>query len=148
MIMSMQEIKKLFMAYRNGIVADTLRSAGMNCYSVIFGLNLPQLSAIARQITETHDRDAFVSLADALWADKAVRESRLLALHLYGSSQEMPRDMAERLMGEILTREEGEVMCLRLLRNLPYARQLVMTEVPDDPLQAHLHAVLRRHLEQ
>ena len=99
MIMSMQEIKKLFMAYRNGIVADTLRSAGMNCYSVIFGLNLPQLSAIARQITETHDRDAFVSLADALWADKAVRESRLLALHLYGSSQEMPRDMAERLMG-------------------------------------------------
>ncbi len=145
MIMSIQEIKKLFMAYRNGIVADTLRSAGMNCYSVIFGLNLPQLSAIARQITETHDKDAFENLADALWT---VRESRLLALHLYGSSQEMPRDMAERLMGEILTREEGEVMCLRLLRNLPYARQLVMTEVPDDPLQAHLHAVLRRHLEQ
>ena len=143
----MQEIKKQFMAYRNGIVADTLRSAGMNCYSVIFGLNLPQLSAIARQITETHDKDAFENLADALWADKTVRESRLLGLDLYGSRRDMPREMAERLMSEILTREEGEVMCLRLLRNLPYARHLVLTKAQDDPLQAHLHAVLRRHLE-
>lgn len=143
----MQEIKKQFMAYRNGIVADTLRSAGMNCYSIIFGLNLPQLSAIARQINETHDKEAIKELAETLWQDKAVRESRLLALYLYGSCQEVPQVLAERLMSEIITREEAEVMCLRLLRNLPYARQLVMTEASDDSLQTHLHMVLRRHLE-
>ena len=45
----MKMVKHLFMTYRNGIVADTLRKAGLP-FGVIFGLQLPQLSGIARDI--------------------------------------------------------------------------------------------------
>lgn len=142
----LRDIKKLFMAYRNGVVADALRAAGMDCYSVIFGLNLPQLSAIAGSVAEGHAPEELLDRADALWADAGVRESRLLALHLYGRAG-TDRDLALRLMSEVKTREEAEVMCLRLLRNLPYAGELLAPTEPAEPLQAHLQKMLRRHLE-
>ena len=43
----MQIIKRRFFAMRNGIIADTLRKAGLD-YRMIFGLNLPQITDIAR----------------------------------------------------------------------------------------------------
>ena len=39
---------------RNGIVADTLRKAG-SPYRIIFGLNLPQISEIARVTGCNHE---------------------------------------------------------------------------------------------
>ena len=42
----MQIIKRRFFAMRNGIIADTLRKAGLD-YRMIFGLNLPQVVEIA-----------------------------------------------------------------------------------------------------
>lgn len=68
----LKEIKALFMTYRNGIIADTLRSAGWT-HSVIFGLNLPQITDIARQQPAPD-----VDLALELWNDRNVRESRLI----------------------------------------------------------------------
>ena len=38
-----QEIKRRFFAMRNGIVADTIRKAGLQD-KMIFGLNLPQIT--------------------------------------------------------------------------------------------------------
>lgn len=77
----MQEIKKLFFTYRNGAVADTLRRYGIP-HKVIFGLQIPQLAAIARELQfgTPADREA---AADKLWADREVRESRLLACYLF-----------------------------------------------------------------
>ena len=45
---NIKEIKHSFLAFRNGIVSDTLRKAGMP-YGIIFGLQLPQLAEIARR---------------------------------------------------------------------------------------------------
>ena len=71
-----KEVKKEFFAFRNGIVADALRKAGMP-YKVIFGLQVPQLAQIARGLEPS------MEIADKLWADKEVRESRLLAAYLF-----------------------------------------------------------------
>ena len=73
---NIKEIKHNFMAFRNGIVSDTLRKAGMP-YNIIFGLQLPQIAEIARS------NEKNLELADALWQDSGVRESRLLACYLY-----------------------------------------------------------------
>lgn len=110
-------IKQQFMAYRNGIVADTLRAAGMECYHVIFGLNLPQLSRIAGTLTPS------LELAKTLWADANVRESRLLATYLF-PKQEVDRHLAEELMQSVQTREEADILVFRLLRFLPFFAEL------------------------
>ena len=48
----MQLVKRRFFAMRNGIIADTLRSAG-SPFKIIFGLNLPQIIDIASQTPHT-----------------------------------------------------------------------------------------------
>lgn len=105
------------MAYRNGIVADTLRSAGMNCYNVIFGLNVPQLAHIAGTLEPDK------ALASRLWADKGVRESRLLAAYLF-PHEEISRTEAEGLIQEVQTQEEADMLVFRLLRHLPFFADL------------------------
>ena len=47
-------IKKAFFTYRNGIVADTLRQAG-DAHQLIFGLVLPQLTLIAKDVSAQYD---------------------------------------------------------------------------------------------
>ena len=51
---------------RNGIVADTLRKAG-SPYRIIFGLNQPQISEIARVTGCNHE------MAETLLADNHTR---------------------------------------------------------------------------
>lgn len=134
------------MTYRNGVVADTLRAAGMDCYRIIFGLNLPQLSAIARELQQSHNEDELRELALELEADTHVRESRLLAYHLYGLLPSLSLQQITRMAGGVQTREEAEILCLRVLRNHPGAQEL-LAALPDSGLQAHLRKVLARHLE-
>lgn len=122
-----REIKHAFMTYRNGVIADTLRKAGMP-YSLIFGLQLPQLSSIARSVPHS------VELADRLWADKNVRESRLLACWIYPTDS-LPMGKAIELASETITREETDILCFRLLRNLPYAAEL-LTHLSGYPAEA------------
>ena len=142
----LQVIKKQFMTYRNGVVADTLRAAGMDCYRIIFGLNLPQLSAIARELKERHKAPELLEIARLLEQDKGVRESRLLAYQLYGMAQ-VSREEAGRLMLDVQSREEAEVLCLRVLGRHPEAPRLYEAADESTPLQAHLKRVLARHLE-
>ena len=109
----LQEIKRQFLAYRNGIVADTLRAAGLDCYHIIFGLNLPQLTQIAATQTPS------LALANALWADRAVRESRLLAPYLFPRDEVTPA-LALTLLASVQTQEEADILTFRLLRHLPF----------------------------
>ena len=132
-------IKQQFFAYRNGILAEQLRAAGSPCH-VIFGLNVPQIAAIARQLTPSAE------LAEALWADKNVRESRLLACYLFPRDTDAAR--AEQLMLEVQTPEEGDMLCFRLLKHLPEARQLAgKFAAGRDALTAYTARSLTRHLE-
>lgn len=149
---SLQPVKQQFMAFRNGIVADTLRAGGLSCYKIIFGLNLPQIKQIAESLREGKTQEELRSLADALWADSGVRESRLLAMHLYGMTTVADTD-AMRLADEVQTREEAEILCLRLLRNHPAAPKILEGQAPasehpaaNTALQQHLRAILSRHL--
>lgn len=110
-------IKRQFMAYRNGIVADTLRGAGMDCYNIIFGLNVPQLAHIAGTIGPS------LEIAEALWADVKVRESRLLATYLF-PKEKVDKALAVRLMDEAQTQEEADMLAFRLLRYLSFLPEL------------------------
>lgn len=107
-----QEIKKSFFAFRNGVVADVLRRAGMP-YKVIFGLQIPQLAEIARGLTPS------MALADRLWEDSEVRESRILACYLYPVEM-VTEEKARNLLGSVRTPEERDMLNFRLIRHLPY----------------------------
>ena len=112
----MTGIKQQFMAFRNGVLADTLRKAGWP-HKVIFGLNLPQLPDIAKSIDKPNH-----GLAERLWADKEVRESRLLAAFLF--SHEMTTKQIENICMDIRTKEECDILAFRWLRYLPQAKDL------------------------
>lgn len=136
----LKEIQQQFFAYRNGILADQLRSAGCPC-SVIFGLNVPQLAAIARQY------ESSTELADALWGKKNDREARLLACYLFPKS-EVDADKARALIADVQTPEEADMLCFRLLKHLPFASELAAeTATSDNQLTAYLSRSLSRHLE-
>ena len=64
----MQQVKRSLFAMRNGVVADSLRKAGCP-HRIVFGVNLPQLNEIAAKYGPSEE------LAEALWADTALRES-------------------------------------------------------------------------
>lgn len=104
------------MAFRNGIVADTLRNAGMP-YKIIFGLQLPQL----KEISGTLNQD--IDLAMELWNDANVRESRLLACYLFPKDK-IDEKIASDLAESVQTAEEADILCFRLLRYLPFAPAL------------------------
>ncbi|MDE6010532.1 MAG: hypothetical protein K2F87_03665 [Muribaculaceae bacterium] len=135
----LQAIKHSFMAYRNGIVADTLRKAGAP-YGVIFGLQLPQLGDIARSQIPSAD------LARELWNDRNVRESRLLAAWLFPVG-DLEYDEALGMATDVLTREEADILAFRLLRRLPYAPQLAETLLnASGTLPRYAGEALRRNL--
>lgn len=142
------------MAFRNGIIADMLRKAGMP-YKIIFGLQLPQLRQIAAAIITPS-----AELARALWADEDVRESRLLAPMLLPVS-EVGETEARRMLLGVLTREEADILTFTLIRKLSYAPELLksLTEQsaqilnaedscgkPFSPLQIYTIEALRRNL--
>lgn len=114
--MTLQEIKHQFYTYRNGALADSMRRLGAP-YKIIFGLNLPQLSAIADEVGKDTE------LAQKLWENKSTRESLLLATMIY-PAERMDKSTALQWVNEIPTTEVSDIMCMKLLRNLPYADEL------------------------
>ena len=135
-----REIKHLFMTYRNGAVADSLRQAGITCYRIVFGLNVPQIAEIARR------NEKSMELAEWLWADNGVRESRLLASYLF-VQERVDMDYACRLIDELQTTEEADMLCFRLLKYLDFAPMLVEKyEESEQALSRYCSKVLKRHL--
>lgn len=126
------------MAYRNGVVADTLRQAGMP-YSIIFGLNVPQLAGIARSLMPDHE------LARKLWDDKAVRESRLLACYLF-DPKKVSLDEALALAADTLTREEADMLTMRLLSRMadPQGMLALLDNAADTPSKNCADALRKR----
>lgn len=120
----MQIIKRRFFAMRNGIIADTLRKAGLE-YKIIFGLNLPQITEIAAE--QPHEAD----LAEELWADRRTRESLMLAPMLYPAA-DMDSATAARWIRTAPTTEVADVLCLKLLHHIPEAIDLAIEAAGSD----------------
>ncbi|MEZ3551845.1 MAG: DNA alkylation repair protein [Muribaculaceae bacterium] len=141
-----KEIKHQFMTYRNGIVSDALRKAGMP-YDVIFGLQIPDISKIARGVKSENSEEQQYAIAEYLWEERKIRESRLLACWMYPTEM-VDTDKAIELASDVMTREEADILCFRLLRNLPYATELLPTlESNESPLISYCATALRRNLE-
>lgn len=124
-----KDIKHSFMVFRNGIVADTLRKAGMD-YNIIFGLQLPQISQIASGVrasfASSDNPDAsLLEIASALWNDSGVRESRILASYLFPVGI-ITEEYALSLASSVKTKEEADILCFRLLKKLPFAPALAL----------------------
>lgn len=115
----MKDIKHLFFTYRNGAVADTLRRYGLP-HKVIFGLEIPRIAEIARTFSPSLD------LAERLWADSDVRESRLLATYLFPLDEVTPT-LALRLAGEVRSQEEADMLAFRILKRIPHPEQILQS---------------------
>lgn len=124
--------KQQFLAYRNGILADYLKNAG-DPHKLIFGLNLPQIMSIAANIGKSK------ALANAFWNDaNGSREGRLIAPMLMPAN-EMLQDEALAWCRGVETIEVADVLCHRLLRNLPYANDLALNLCEsDDNMQRYV----------
>lgn len=135
---SLKDIKHQFFTYRNGIIADTLRPL-MPCYNVIFGLQVPQLAAIARETERSED------LARQLWTDRGVRESRLLAPYLF-CTDNMSEDDSVALALDVQTQEEADMLAFRFLKRHPAAASILArleATAPESPSARSL----RNHLK-
>lgn len=112
----MQKVKRHFFAMRNGVIADTMRTAGAP-FKIIFGLNLPQIVEIASNIGPSKD------LAKDLWHNTTTRESMLLAPMLV-PHDDFSKVEAREWIKDIPYPEVADILCHRLLRHMPYAVDL------------------------
>ena len=118
--MTVQETRQLFFAMRNGIVADAFRKAS-DPHRMVFGLQIPQLSDIARRIGLPAQ-----DLATQLWNDRDCRESRLLACWLFDpAALEADENLAFALACDVQSREEADILVFRQLRRLGSAPRLL-----------------------
>lgn len=120
----MQKVKRAFFTMRNGALADNMRRQGAN-YRIIFGVNLPQLVEIAREIP--HD----AIFAQALWDNKTTRESLLLAPMIYPIEQ-FTIDTARKWVAETPSTEVADILCHRLLRYTEFADSLADENLSSD----------------
>lgn len=117
----MQRVKRHMFAMRNGIIADTLRKAG-SPFAMIFGMNLPQIVEMAQEFGPD------MELAQKLWHDTRTRESMLLAPMLM-PVESVDQEMSRQMIAEINCTEVADVLCLKLLRRLPFALDLAKSEL-------------------
>lgn len=106
----MQRVKRRFFAMRNGAVADSMRKSGAS-YRIIFGLNLPQITEIAREFGINRD------LALNLRNNTSTRESMLLAPMIFPSG-ELTQEVAWEWLRTAPTTEVVDVACLKLIKKL------------------------------
>jgi 3-methyladenine DNA glycosylase AlkD len=120
----MQLVKRRLYAMRNGIVADSLRKGGCP-HRLIFGVNLPQLAEIAAKFGPNTE------VAEALRADRDLRESALLAPMLYPVGQ-LTIEEARKWVAEAMWSEDVDILCFKLLKKAAFARQLAGELVAAD----------------
>lgn len=151
---AMQRVKRRFFAMRNGDLAQQMAERGAN-YRINFGLNLPQVSEIARDFLpggKEHlpSADGFAPLpADFDMADFArrlrdntsTRESMLIAPMLF-PVEALSEEEALEWMRSVPSPEVADVLCLKLLRNHPSAPALTERLLSDESSLAR-YAALR-----
>lgn len=120
----MQRAKRCMFSMRNGVVADALRKGGCP-FKIIFGVNLPQLMEIARELPHT------LFLAEELWNNSTTRESMLLAPILM-PEDEISFEKSLKWAHEVPCVEVADILCHKLLRKLPFALDLAERLLKED----------------
>lgn len=158
---AMQKVKRRFFAMRNGDLAQQMTERGAK-YRINFGLNLPQISEIARDFLpggkeHTACDDGSTPLtADFNMADFSrrlrdnisTRESMLIAPMLFPVKQ-LTEEEALGWARSVPTPEVADVLCLKLLRNYPDAPRLVeMLSGDSEPLPRYVALRLALNLLQ
>lgn len=134
-------IRHQFMVFRNGMVADALKKAGYP-YSLIFGLQLPQL----QQISLSTERD--YDLAFELWKETDCRESRLFSFFILPTELEIEK--VKSIIRELKTSEEAEIFNFKFLRFYPFASDLLEMGKEESLSETGTYCLnlLRRHLNR
>lgn len=134
---TIKDIKQQFFAYRNGMLAESLRQ--IEDYDIIFGLQVPQLAEIARSLEPS------VELAEALWNDRHVRESRLLAAYLFPPGDVTP-EMAVELAAGASNQEEADMLAFRIFKRLDFAASLPELFRESQRVKPYTIKTLENHL--
>ena len=115
--LQLSTIHKLFRGRQNIVVSSLLREHGYQ-YRVAFGCSLPDVKQLAQQILQQLADPASplagltaVEVAEALWADEGIRESKLAAPLLYPRGT-MTVEVAERWADHLPTPEVADVACM------------------------------------
>lgn len=138
-----KEIKKDFFCFRNGAIAESLKSL-YKPSKLIFGLNAPQLMELAKK----YPKD--IKLGMSLWEDKNCRESRLLALYII-PPPELKKETAIEMIKDIESREEADFLAFRLIRHLSEAEEIFITLLKDNvqtEFKSYFMKMLRKNLDQ
>lgn len=108
----LSRVHALFRGRQNVVTSNLLREHGYR-YKVAFGCSLPDIRSIAVRLSEgaIEGLETGQALAEALWADDAIRESKLCAPMLYPRGT-MSIETAERWSLTIPTPEVADVACM------------------------------------
>ena len=103
-------------ASMNGVISDSMQAKGIH-YQLNYGVDIPKLRLIAKKYKADKE------LAEELWSEE-VRELKILATMLY-PPVDFTKEMAEKWVREIPTREVREQVCRNLFQSLSFADTLV-----------------------
>ncbi len=131
-------LRRLFFAYRNGIIADTLRKGGAP-HKTIFGLQLPQIREIARKIGFNN------ALGRSLWNEKDCRESRLTACWIINPKELTPEETLD-MARDVRSREEADMLAFKILRYVNEPDALLSLMEKDSSIDTYTLEALRRNL--
>ena len=134
----LQKIKREFFSRRNGITAEVLRKGG-SPFKIIFGLMIPQLSEIASEVGKDEH------LAELLWDNNSTRCSMLLA-PMVMPVEKFTLEKALKWVREIPAREVSDVLCLKLLSQTEFQKELFDLLALNDGQQLDL--AMRLALQQ
>jgi hypothetical protein len=143
---AMQKVKRRFFAMRNGDLAQQMAERGAR-YRINFGLNLPQISEIARdfqpggvEATELPSGFSMADFARRLRDNTTTRESMLIAPMLF-PVEELTLEEAYSWAQSAATPEVADILCMKLLRNFAEAPRLVEMLLADEAPIAHYCAL-------
>lgn len=146
---AMQKVKRRFFAMRNGDLAQQMKERGAS-YRINFGLNLPQISEIARdflpggveRISLAPDFD-MADFARRLRDNTSTRESMLIAPMLFPAGA-LTLSEAIGWVKSLPTPEVADILCLKLLRDWPQAPVLLSALTADtDGVELTRYCALR-----
>lgn len=124
-----KNIRHEFFVYRNGLLADNLRSSG-DTHKLIFGLNLPQIVNIANRFPANEE------VAIELWNSTETRECRLIAPMLYPIDR-FNEETALEWISQLENTEVADNLCHKLLRKVPYTDRLCISLINGTDIQRY-----------
>lgn len=143
---AMQKVKRRFFAMRNGDLAQQMAERGAK-YRINFGLNLPQISEIARDFLpggrEREGLSPDFDMADfsrRLRDNTTTRESMLIAPMLFPVDS-LTMEEALAWACSVPTPEVADILCLKLLRNFHAARELAEALLSEPTPMSHYTAL-------